>query len=248
MHITSKKTVLGFTIKADSVERVLEHIKKYIASPTEFFHIISLNPENIVLGYEDEKFREIVLSAQITIPDGIGVVQAARYLGIPVNTRVTGVDLMSRLVEMANEYSLPVMLIGAQDNLAQKLAKCYSRIYGQIKIVGLEGIKNIDSPTRAEEERILAIVTDMRPCFIFVAFGSPVQEKWLWDHREAFKGCICMGVGGGFDLLFGRLQRAPSWIRSLGFEWFYQVYKFISEFGININNIDRFGKEKIRWS
>ncbi len=220
-----EKNIGGSVVTDDQDKIILEKIKKYISSPQGFFHIVSLNPENIVLAREDKNFREIVTEAQITIPDGVGVVWAAHLLGLPLKQRIAGVDLMDKLVRYASENSLPVILIGAKDNLAEELAECYRKIYGQIKITGLQGIKYIANPHSIEEERIFSIVTDMRPCLLFAAFGSPAQEKWFWKNQSSLTGCVCMGVGGAFDLRVGTIHRAPQWIQHIGLEWLFRLLK-----------------------
>ncbi|QQG44251.1 MAG: WecB/TagA/CpsF family glycosyltransferase [Candidatus Roizmanbacteria bacterium] len=219
----NENKLLNISIIDEGVMIILEKIKKYISDPKGFFHIVSLNPENLVLCQEDSEFEKIVETAQIKLVDGMGIVLAGKMTGVKVGERVTGVRLMSELVRLAGESSLTVMLIGGKENLALELSQCYQRLYPDAKFVGLEGIKDIKNPEQDEEEQIFSIVTAVRPRFIFVAFGSPYQEKWLWRNRAYLQGAVCMGVGGAFDYLGGNAKRPFKIIQQLGLEWLFRL-------------------------
>jgi len=212
------------TIDNDSKKKVLEKILKYWNNPNEFFHIVSLNPENIVIAQNDSVYKTVLNDSNVRLNDGIGIVVASRLLGINIGSRLTGVDLIKELVKVAGKKRFHVLLIGGEAKLAESLAKCYQQQYPEAIFVGVQGIKNISSIHEKENEEILSIVTDLKPSLVLVAFGSPFQEKWLWKNRDKFKNCVCMGVGQGFDVEGGRVLRAPVWIRKIGMEWFYRLF------------------------
>lgn len=220
--ITNNK-ILGIPVCSERKKDTLEHIKKYMSVPAGFFNIVSLNPENLIISRADPEFKEIVETAQVKIVDGVGVVIAGKILGVEVGDRVTGVGLMEELIDMAGKDSLPVMLIGAKDNLAFQLAECYNGKYGQKNFFGTQGIKNIKSPKKEEEEATFSIVARMKPRLLFVAFGSPYQEKWLWRNRALLQGIVCMGVGGAFDYLAGEVRRPSNAVRAMGLEWLFRL-------------------------
>ncbi|MBI5126908.1 WecB/TagA/CpsF family glycosyltransferase [Candidatus Roizmanbacteria bacterium] len=214
--------LLGITILSDNKTIILEKIIKYIGSPKGFFHIVSLNPENLVITQENEEFKKVVETAQIKIVDGIGTVLAGRLLNLSLE-RLTGVDLMDNLINLVANMRLRVMLIGGKPNLALDLSKCYEDKYPEAKFLGLEGIKDIKSPKIEEEKAIFSIVTDYKPHVVFISFGSPDQELWLARHSSKFSGIVVMGVGGAFDYLSGRISRAPRLFQKIGIEWFYRL-------------------------
>lgn len=220
-----EKKILKIEAQGQTQKRILEQIEKYTKTPNGFFHIVSLNPENLVLAQKNILFRKVLNKAQTRIIDGIGVVMAGQLLGIDLRQRFSGVDLMDTLIREANVRSLRIMLIGGKENLAEELADCYTRTYAQATFKGLQGVKNIKKPKKTEEDKVFSIVADMRPHIIFVAFGSPYQEIWLWRNRRRLRGIVGMGVGGGFDFLSGKVQRAPVFMRKLGLEWFYRLVK-----------------------
>jgi N-acetylglucosaminyldiphosphoundecaprenol N-acetyl-beta-D-mannosaminyltransferase len=218
-----QQKILGITIEKHSNKEILEKIKKYLLQPRDFFHIVSINPENLVIAQTNEKFKEVVEMAQIKVIDGFGVALAGKILGVDVGKRLAGVDLVERLIEIASDQCLRVLLLGGRQNLALRLAECYQAKFPQAKFFGLEGIKEIKNCQKEDEEKIISIVTEFKPHIILVAFGSPEQELWLTRHKDLFKGVVCMGVGGSFDFLGGIVPRASRWIRSVGMEWLFRL-------------------------
>lgn len=219
----STNQILGIPVKMLSRDQVLEQIRKYLASPAGIFHIVSLNPENLVLTTEDHAFKKTVATAQIKLVDGVGVVLAGRLLGVPLGSRLSGVDLVKELVEIADNMRLRVVLIGARDNLAIKLADCYGQSYKNAQFLGLSGFNDVHNPKKDEEKELSSIVADYMPQIVLVAFGSPVQELFIDRHSKLFKNCLCMGVGGAFDFLSGKIPRAPKILRQLGLEWLFRL-------------------------
>lgn len=215
--------MFDITINRQSKKEVLEQIKKYISSPKGFCHIVSLNPENIVVTQENSEFKRIVKTAQIKIIDGIGVVLAAQMLHIKAGDRITGVELMEELVRIAQMMRLRVLLIGGKRNLAKHLSECYNMNFPEASFKGIEGIADITNPKKNEENSIFSIVSQFKPHIVLVAFGSPAQELWLDRHKDKFSKIVCMGVGGSFDYLSGEITRPAKVIRSLGLEWLYRL-------------------------
>ncbi|MCL4374922.1 WecB/TagA/CpsF family glycosyltransferase [Patescibacteria group bacterium] len=215
--------LLGIKVDNLSNSEILEYIKKFWRQPKGVCHVVSLNPENIVVAQSNSRYKKILNDAQIRINDGFGVILASRWLKINLKERVTGVDLMERLTSEAGKGRLTVLLIGARANLAESIADCYQQRYSEAKFFGLTGIKNIKQILPSEEKRIFDIVTEIKPRLVLVAFGSPAQELWLEKHRRRLGDCVAMGVGQGFDVYAGRVKRAPVWIRRIGLEWLFRL-------------------------
>ncbi len=215
--------ILGITITSESKISILEKIIKYISDPTGFFHIISLNSENIVVTTENELFKKVVETGKIKIVDGIGIVLAGRLLGVDIGERVTGVSLMQDLLKTASDRCLRVLMIGGKDNLALRLVQCYLDRWPQTKFKGLQGIADIKNIKKEEEHKIFSIVAAYKPQLVFAAFGSPDQELWLNRHNKEFAQCVVMGVGGAFDYLSNNIKRAPTFIQNLGLEWLFRL-------------------------
>jgi N-acetylglucosaminyldiphosphoundecaprenol N-acetyl-beta-D-mannosaminyltransferase len=222
MNIKENK-ILGITITPESKNDILEKILLFINKPSGYYHIISLNPENMVLSIENDMFKKTVETAQMKIVDGVGIVLAGRLLGIEVGERVTGVGLMEDLIKMASDRRLRVLMIGGKENLALELSDCYKGQLPEAEFKGIQGIKDIKNPTKDEEAAIFSIVTVYKPHIVFVAFGSPDQELWIERHKRKFTNCVVMGVGGAFDYLSGKVARPPALIQKIGLEWLFRL-------------------------
>lgn len=222
-----KKRILLFQVPIDplTIKDVLEEINIHLSSPLKFMHIVSVNPENIVIAQHNPSYLAVCKNADLALTDGIGVVLGARLLGISIPERIPGSILLPQLLDLAGEMSLTVVLIGSRTNLADKIAQCYFRSYPKATFIGLAGYKNKQFPTPGEEKHIEDIVRSTRPHFVFVAFGSPYQELWIEAHKILLQESICMGVGGGFDYLSGASKRPPKLIQSFGLEWFYRLIR-----------------------
>lgn len=215
--------LLDIQLQSDSKQLILEKIKKYTSTPSGFLHIVSLNPENLVVSLSDSEYKRALARAQIRINDGVGIVVAGRILGLGTSLRVTGTELMADMLRMANSLRLRGLFLGGKPNLANRLSDCYSQLYPEAKFMGIEGIKNIKSPLPDEEKRIFTIVAEYKPHIIFASFGSPDQELWLDRHSKRFTGIIGMGVGGAFDYLDGHVVRAPGFLQKIGLEWLFRL-------------------------
>lgn len=218
------KTLLGIEIPNATKRKTLETLEDRLVKHNQFTHVVSINPENMVVAQDKPRFKEVLNQAQIKLIDGVGVSMAARAVGMQAGERLSGVDLMSDLIDRADSLRLRVALIGGYGDLAEKIAGRYQQAHPEAKFIGLQGLKNIKKPEETEENRIKSVVADLRPHLVFVSFGSPAQELWIESQREIFKNSVCVGVGGAFDFLSGQVPRAPRVLRTLGLEWLYRLW------------------------
>ncbi len=176
--------------------------------------VLTPNAEQVVISQKDKNFRFLLQQATYNIPDGAFIVLASHFLAsAPLPERIAGVDVVAHLLKKSDHRKM--MIIGG-------------RSYKNTDIPWLEGYKNILQPTAAEEEKIISEIEKLRPEIIFVAFGAPNQEKFIFDHYGVFAQQhvkIAMVVGGSFDLLFGKMQRAPIWMQRSGLEWLFRLFQ-----------------------
>lgn len=218
-----KNVIFDIPIEPVSKSTIREKIKKYLFSPSDMLHIVSLNAENLMIAHNHHLFKRVLVKAQIKIIDGMGVSLAGRLLGVRMGPRIAGVDLMTDLIAFASHERLRVVLIGGKNKVAERVAQCQKEKYPQLDCIGIEGIVDMRKPAKKEEDNIRAIVLDKKPNLLFVAFGSPSQELWIDRHRDLFHGMVCMGVGGAFDYLSGSVPRAPRLVRGIGGEWIFRL-------------------------
>lgn len=218
------RALLGVQIDGWSKSKVLEYISQRIKEHASYTHVVSLNPENMVVASEMPEFKECLNKAHVRLIDGVGVSVAARLAGFHAGDRFSGVDLMKELMERAGNWRLTVVLIGGKEELAKSIADRYSQAYPEAKFFGIHGIKNIKNPTKIEEKELKQQILAVRPHLVFVSFGSPAQELWIESHKELFCEATCIGVGGAFDFIGGTVSRAPAMVRAAGLEWLYRLW------------------------
>lgn len=217
------KKLLSVQVEFKSEKDILEKILLYMCTSGPFLHIVSINPEILVQAEHDEYFRNILSEGDFQLPDGVGVLLGCSILGIQVQKKIPGVDFMNSLLKSCNKSSLRVLFLGGKADLAEKVANRYKKLYPSSTFKGIQGISDISNPKETENEEIISIVADYKPQILFVAFGSPFQEKWIYKHKDSLKGIVCMGVGGGFDFVAGTVPRAPELVRSIGLEWLFRL-------------------------
>ena len=215
--------MLNVEISAQSKSFILDKILKNIEGRHEFIHVVSLNPENMVIAHQLKEFAKILSESSIQLIDGIGIRVGGFILGYNAPNRISGSDFMEELLFQLRDRELSVVLLGGKGNIAEQLADCYSKKYKKISFYGSAGFSDINNPLGSEIEDFLRIITDRKPHILFVAYGSPAQEIFLDRFKSRLRGVVCMGVGGGFDFAVGKVRRAPHLFRKIGLEWFFRL-------------------------
>lgn len=185
--------------------------------------IIAQNPEKILKEESDQELADIVSrQATLLIADGVGIIHAARILQVTQPERLTGIELFTNLLELANIKGYTVFLYGSRPATLSALTEQLDISYPDLKLVGaVDGY----GKSSADQASLLAEIKKAEPDFLFLALGSPAQEKWLAKHLPDLPVKLAMGVGGSFDVLAGKVARAPVWMQKIGMEWFYRLLK-----------------------
>lgn len=218
--------ILGTYVDNVTMQEALEKVEKYILERKNR-HIITLNAEIIYRAQHEAKLKELINRADLVTPDGAGVVWASRKLGTPLAERVTGIDLMQELVKKAAGKGWEIYLYGAAPGTAELAAANLKKKYEHLKIVGTKhGYLSSD-----EMPELLADIKARRPDIIFVALGAPRQEYWIAAHLDEINVPVAIGVGGSFDVLAGKVKRAPEIFRKMKLEWLYRLLKEPSRLG-----------------
>ena len=199
---------------AGSVERCARAIES-----GGYLHQVSINAAKVVAVRRDRVLRGVLARAGLVSADGVSILLAARLLGSPLPERVTGIDLMQRLVALAEERGHGVYLLGARpEALAAAIGTLRDR-HPRLVIAGhRDGYFGA-----ADEGRVTAAIRSSDAELLFVAMGSPRTEHWLGAHGPELGVSVAMGVGGSFDVLAGRAGRAPATVQRLGLEWLYRL-------------------------
>jgi N-acetylglucosaminyldiphosphoundecaprenol N-acetyl-beta-D-mannosaminyltransferase len=216
--------ILGVRIDDVTLDEAVEIAAARIAAGG-VSQFATVNPEFVMTAQRDAGFRETLVHSTLNVPDGVGILYAARRYGAPLRERVTGVALSQALCRHAAQLGWRVFLLGAQPGVAERAAQVLQNQSPGLHIAACFA----GSPADAQVPEIVARVRATRPNLLLVAYGAPAQDLWLARHLPALApepgatGLLGMGVGGTFDYLAGVRRLAPEWIRKWGFEWLYRL-------------------------
>jgi N-acetylglucosaminyldiphosphoundecaprenol N-acetyl-beta-D-mannosaminyltransferase len=185
-------------------------------------YVTTPNAQHIVLLDRDRRLREIYDRADLVVPDGVSLLLAARLYGRPLQERVAGVDMFQTLCSLAAENNLHVFLLGGRPKSADLAAVALRKRLSMLRISTFCPPLGFERSREGLAEASHAIRT-AKPDLLFVAFGAPKQEYWIYEHGLQLSVPICVGVGGSFELVAGVVPRAPRWIQSVGCEWLYRL-------------------------
>ena len=196
-----------------------EILKKDLKNKNKKF-IVTVNPETLMRAEKDLELKEILEDDSVSfVPDGIGVVKAAKMIGVDVKERIPGIEIAEKLFEFANESKKSLYLFGAKQEVLNNLKEKIEKNYSNIKLLGMT-----NGYVENKEEEFQKIIKK-EPDIVLVALGIPAQEKLIYKYFKDFKKGIFVGVGGSFDVLSGTKKRAPQIFIKTNTEWLYRILK-----------------------
>jgi len=229
-----KINVRGLAFDNLTVEETLEALLTRLHNG-EQTALFTPNAEIVQACVDDPSLFPVIGSADLLIPDGIGVIKAAKILGNPLKEKVAGVVVGEKLVEaLAAEKTFSLFLLGGKPGVAGIAAQKLTEKYPGLKIAGLhDGYFKKDGD---ENEAVLAEIRASSADVLYVCLGAPKQEKWIYANRAALPDVkILAGLGGSVDIYAGTAKRAPKIFIKLGLEWFYRLLKEPKRIGRMMN-------------
>lgn len=233
----SSINLLGVRITSETEEKVLEYVLERLRKGTKKFFITTPNPEIIVYAKKHLDYLDKLNSSEIALPDGVGLMLASQIMAKPLKSRIAGTDFVEMLCEKSREKPVSMGFLGGKDGVAEKTAECLQKKYPWLNIVFVSSewsargpAELLSRPTsshslRALDGRPSPLVTPRSIDILFVAFGAPKQEEWIYENLEKLPVKAAMGVGGAFDYISGRVTRAPLFVRKLGLEWLFRLIR-----------------------
>jgi len=209
--------LLNFSVDNLTLEDTLSKIDYIIDNRILTQHVV-VNAGKAVLLQKDRKLREIINNCGLINADGQSIVWASKFLGSPLIERVTGIDLMEKLIERASVKGYSIFFFGAKEEAVIKVIKHYRNKYPNLKVAGYRN----GYFEKEDEENIVKEIKNSNADILLVAFSSPLKEYWLSKYFDELSVPFQMGVGGSFDVIAGITKRAPKWMQKYGLEWFYR--------------------------
>ncbi len=221
-----KIDVLGIKFDNVNMQEAVAKCKDFVESDTSNL-IVTPNPEIVMSAKDNEEFKNIINTASLVIPDGIGVVKGAAILGTPLKERVAGFDLICNLLELYKDGSHTFYFWGSKPGIAELAKQKMEEKYPDIKIVGVDD-GYFDDNKKAE---IIKKIREVKPDILLVGTGAPKQEKIINELLEEKIFKIGIGCGGSIDVLSGTVKRAPKIFIKLHMEWAWRLIKQPSRIG-----------------
>ncbi|WP_161878350.1 WecB/TagA/CpsF family glycosyltransferase [Alkalibacterium sp. MB6] len=215
----NKITILGIPFDNMTRKEFLKALYQRMEDKQKTF-LVTANPEIVMFAKDNKDYFDLLLQADFIAPDGIGIVRASKALNTPIKERVPGFELMIGLLELANLHQKRVYFIGAKEDIIGLAVENVKKEWPSIRIAGSHhGYFDHNDPAIIEQ------VKATKPDIVLVAFGFPRQEKWIQRYLNEASYGIAVGVGGSFDVLSGKVKRAPSIVQRFHVEWLYRLMK-----------------------
>lgn len=210
--------ILDTIIDVLDMNQTIDLVDKYVQKKIPL-HLVGVNADKINELNSNNRLKQIVNSCGIINADGASVILASKFLGKPLPERVAGIDLMEHLIKLSEQKGYSIYLLGATQEVVEKTAQVLKKKYQNIKIVGIHNgyFNESDWPQISEEIKV------KKPNFIFVGITSPLKEYLVEYLQNDGNDGVFMGVGGSFDVISGKIPRAPKWIQKINMEWMFRV-------------------------
>lgn len=212
-----KETYLGVNVSSLTYEGILSELRTRMSNHQQST-IIAVNPEKVMAAQKDSQVRELINNSTFQIADGVGILLASKLQKGSIQSRVTGVDMMERLLKFSAEENHPVYFYGAKEEVVTKAISNIKDKFPSIKVAGYT------NGYEKDEAALVQRIKESGAEILFVALGSPKQELWIKRNmKDLHNVLVFQGVGGSFDVFSGMVKRAPALFRKLGIEWLYRL-------------------------
>lgn len=220
-HPADSLDIFGVKLSNLSMAEAMNIVEKAIITRKQK-EVFFVNADCLNKVFVDKDYHAILRDSKDLFPDGIGIKLAGKILGKPVRDNVNGTDMLPLLCDMAAKKGYSMYLLGAAEGVAETMKTKLIHKYPQLNICGFRsGYFDHDK----DSEFVIGEINDSRPDILLVAFGAPLQEKFIRKNAEKIEAHVLMGVGGLFDFYSGRIARAPYWMRQIGMEWVFRLMK-----------------------
>lgn len=185
-------------------------------------YFITANLNYVMLTDREPGLRDLNNRAAFVVADGITLVWASRWKGMPLPERVTGADLIYGLCSLAERQGYGTFLLGGAPGVGEAAVRKLVERYPGLRVVGVES-PPFRELTAEEETSLIARIRSARPDILLVAFGQPKGERWIERHLEELGAPVSVQLGAAFDFAAARIPRAPRWMQRVGLETPFRI-------------------------
>ena len=240
--------ILGVSVTNEKADKILEYVVSRVKNGNKKLFIVTPNPEILAYAQAHPDYKAKLNHAEVALPDGIGLLIAGQILSTPLKERITGVDFIEMVCKTTRENPMSIGFLGGRGGVAEEAVKRLKKKYPWIQVVFVgeewdkEGFNR--GPVNSSFPQVLdlneASFNDLRASgnpsavatppknkqidILFVAFGFPKQEEWIYENLPKLPVKAAVGVGGAFDYLSGKVPRAPKFVQAIGLEWVFRLF------------------------
>ena len=212
--------ILGYETSSSGLSGDIESAWDIIKSGVKCGYVACSNPHSLVVAQSDDFFKQSLKEATILLPDGIGIVLAAKLLSINLKDRVSGSEFFSGLSDKANTNGgLRYFFLGSTEEVLEKITARLNNDFPNITVCGV-----LSPPFKAEfsnedNQEIIRQIKSAKPDVLWVGLTAPKQEKWIYKNKDALDIPLMGAIGAVFDFYAGTIKRSPTWACNMGLEW-----------------------------
>jgi N-acetylglucosaminyldiphosphoundecaprenol N-acetyl-beta-D-mannosaminyltransferase len=214
--------IIGILIDRLRRPDVLTRIDQFVQTGRPH-QVVTVNADFLSIANREPDFIDLLNKAAISVPDGMPLIWLSRLLGKPLPERITGTDLLMDCAALAAAKGYRIFLLGAAAGVADEVAQHLTARFPGLQIAGTHSPPYFEGRNPEAEAAMVALVREAHPDMLFVAMGTPKQERWIYNHLDALGVPVCIGVGGVFNFITGRIPRAPHLLQHLGLEWLFRL-------------------------
>jgi N-acetylglucosaminyldiphosphoundecaprenol N-acetyl-beta-D-mannosaminyltransferase len=216
----ARVTFIGIDIDVLTMDETMARVREAMRTRQRLHHV-AMNVAKFVKMRSDPELRADIACSDLVGVDGMGVVFAARLMGIRVAERVAGVDLMQEVIALCAREGYRPYFLGARPEVLQTALDNISHRYPSIEIAGAQH----GYYPSADEPGVVQAIRDSRADCLFLAMPTPRKERFLAAYRDEVDVPFIMGVGGSVDVVANYVKRAPLWMQRNGLEWLFRVFQ-----------------------
>jgi len=215
---------MGFEISSAGCESDVDQTFAWIAEHEKTHVVACANPHSLVVAARDPVFSESLANADLLLPDGVGVILAARILGLPIRERVIGYDFFMEFTKRAaKQGGLRYFFLGSTESALDLIAGRLKREFPMMTVCGMYAPPFSDNFSANENDTIIDLINHANPDVLWVGMTAPRQEKWIQLHHHRLRVPCIAAVGAVFDFYSGIKKRSPDFWCRLGLEWLYRL-------------------------
>lgn len=212
--------ILGYKTSALGLKGDVDAAWDVIKSGAKGKYVACTNPHSLVEARSDSLFSQALAESDILLPDGAGIVLAAKILGLDLTERVAGSEFFEGLTKKAQESGgLKYFFLGSTDEVLQKITDRLTREFPQVEVCGVLSPPFKNEFTDEDNQQMIEQINAAKPDVVWVGMTAPKQEKWIYQNKDKLDVPLLGAIGAVFDFYAGSKKRAPDWVCNLGLEW-----------------------------